>query len=387
MRKALATFLSAAILVSACACSKKDEKETTADPSSEVTTSGTIAGTTVIDTSTDTTADTTSDTSKDTSTATAGTTYIGPPRQTEAPDYGDSKTSEICELMKSITGIRVATAKALVEDYFKSAFVNTYVGLDISYEEDPKGEEFYRSYCYMKVSSDDLEFNKFIFVANEEYGNVHEVYFINSNAKNTDNSLDPSDLSQEEMQEYYSKLEQDLTGCFGPAADSKAVDKAKPYAGAYAEFKVDEDCTFRLEYSSHQGNDLVQIICTNSAERKHFIGDTDHTDPDIGKMYDKEAKPEDIVTDEKTGRTYVKNQLLVSFTMGTPDDWEKMESICKEIDAEIVGYIELTSDFQIEFNHDMTYEELEELAKKLEDEYYFIIDVSLNHAMPMQTND
>ena len=83
----------------------------------------------------------------------------------------------------------------------------------------------------------------------------------------------------------------------------------------------------------------------------------------------------------------MKNQLLVSFTMGTPNDWEKMESICQEIDAEIVGYIEFTSDFQIEFKHDKTYEELEELAKKLEDEYYFIINVSLNLSFPMQTND
>ena len=83
-------------------------------------------------------------------------------------------------------------------------------------------------------------------------------------------------------------------------------------------------------------------------------------------MYDKEAKPEDFVTDKKSGIKYVKNQLLVSFTMGTPNDWEKMESICQEIDAEIVGYIEFTSDFQIEFKHDKTYEELEELAKKLE---------------------
>ena len=141
MRKVLATILSATILLSICACGRKKETETTADPSSEVTTSEAAAGTTVIDTSTDTT----SDTSKDTSTATAGTTYIGPPRQTEAPDYGDSKTSEICELMKSITGIRVATSRALVEDYFKSAFVNTSVGLEICYVDDPKGEEIYRS--------------------------------------------------------------------------------------------------------------------------------------------------------------------------------------------------------------------------------------------------
>ena len=56
-------------------------------------------------------------------------------------------------------------------------------------------------------------------------------------------------------------------------------------------------------------------------------------------------------------------------------------------DGEIVGYIEFTSDFQIEFKHDKTYEELEELAKKLEDEYYFIINVSLNLSFPMQTND
>jgi FtsZ-interacting cell division protein YlmF len=58
-------------------------------------------------------------------------------------------------------------------------------------------------------------------------------------------------------------------------------------------------------------------------------------------------------------------------------DKEFMEEACKAIDAEIVGYTEITSDFQIEFVEDKTYEELEEIAEQLK-EYDFVRDVFFN---------
>ena len=67
--------------------------------------------------------------------------------------------------------------------------------------------------------------------------------------------------------------------------------------------------------------------------------------------------------------------------MGTPNDKEKIQKICEELDAEIVGYIEITSDFQIEFKQDKTYEELMKIAKELEEKYYYIISVTPNYAM------
>ena len=50
------------------------------------------------------------------------------------------------------------------------------------------------------------------------------------------------------------------------------------------------------------------------------------------------------------------------------------------IGAEIVGYIELTSDFQIEFKRDMSYDDLMKVADELRQQYYFILDITLNTA-------
>ena len=51
--------------------------------------------------------------------------------------------------------------------------------------------------------------------------------------------------------------------------------------------------------------------------------------------------------------------------------------VCEEVGAEIVGYIEITSDFQIEFKEDKTYEELEEIADYIYG-YPFISNITLN---------
>ena len=68
-------------------------------------------------------------------------------------------------------------------------------------------------------------------------------------------------------------------------------------------------------------------------------------------------------------------------TRSEEESENKMEEICKEIDAEIVGCIEITNDYQIEFKRDMTYDELMQISTELEENYYFIESVTLNLAM------
>ena len=111
---------------------------------------------------------------------------------------------------------------------------------------------------------------------------------------------------------------------------------------------------------------------------------TDNPDPeyetepleDIGENYSKEVAEDDVVFDEETGIQYAKNQLLISCDIGVPK--ELMQDVCNEINAEIVGYIEITSDFQIEFKEDKTFEELEAMMIELPEKYDFIRGASFN---------
>ena len=369
MKRLIAVLLSITLILSATACGEKSDPEISGDPETSSSSDITAA----------------SGTMTDNTTASPDGIYIGPTRATEAPDYGDGTVADLCELMHKITGKRVYQSVALVEDFFKAGFETSYMGYSVSYEEDPSGEECFTYYYYMKISTDELAFNRFIFTANEEYGIVHTVEFLNSNSTH-DNSLNPSEYTQDDMREYFSRLEKDLTKCLGNPESSQKLDDSNLFAPAYAEYKKGE-CTFRLEYHSST-EDEVRIKCANSVERKHLIKDTDlepsATDDDgwadLGDMYYKDSTGDDIVTDENTGIRYVKNQLLVSIKIGTPDAKNKMEEICKEIDADIVGCIEITNDYQIEFSRDMTYDELMQISTELEEDYYFMDSVTLNYA-------
>ena len=116
---------------------------------------------------------------------------------------------------------------------------------------------------------------------------------------------------------------------------------------------------------------------TTSKDAYESIGDQ-------GDGYYKEARDRDIVSDPESGYKYVMNQLLISCEMGTPR--AEIEKICKELNAEIVGYIPLSSDFQIEFKEGKSYKELKEEAERIE-KYPFVLEVTFNHPMPpLQAN-
>lgn len=128
-----------------------------------------------------------------------------------------------------------------------------------------------------------------------------------------------------------------------------------------------------LEVASVEtGDDPTTTVTTETSD----TSDTDYsreTLGDIGENYYKEASADDVV--EYDGLRCVKNQLLVSCNIGTSK--EQMEEVCEEVGAEIVGYMEITSDFQIEFTEDKTYDELEEIADYLYG-YPFVSFISLN---------
>jgi len=71
-----------------------------------------------------------------------------------------------------------------------------------------------------------------------------------------------------------------------------------------------------------------------------------------------DATPEEIAVDESTGISYVKNQVLVSAQPDVPRN--TIKRLAGTLGAEIIGYIELTNDYQLEFIEDKTLEELNE---------------------------
>lgn len=96
---------------------------------------------------------------------------------------------------------------------------------------------------------------------------------------------------------------------------------------------------------------------------------------DIGEIYMKDFTEDDIVFDEETGLRFIRNQLLVSAFLGTPK--EAIEEIANEVGAVIVGYIEISCDYQFEFTNDVSLEELSVIAEYI-DGYPYISDVTLN---------
>ena len=102
---------------------------------------------------------------------------------------------------------------------------------------------------------------------------------------------------------------------------------------------------------------------------------SDGASGDAGEMYYKEPEAKDIVTDPENGVKYVKNQLLVSAF--TDADRYDVENIINEVGADIVGYIGLTNDYQIEFRREMTIADLQYAADIL-DSCSFISCVTLN---------
>ncbi|MDE6592029.1 MAG: sigma-70 family RNA polymerase sigma factor [Oscillospiraceae bacterium] len=111
---------------------------------------------------------------------------------------------------------------------------------------------------------------------------------------------------------------------------------------------------------------------------KSTITEPDENDNDIidiGEAYFKEITSPDDIIDAGNGLYCVKHQLLL-----TADDnvgFEQIRELAESYNASIVGYIELTNDYQIEFNYDIDIDELKGMISIISDIPY-IQNVSLN---------
>lgn len=124
-----------------------------------------------------------------------------------------------------------------------------------------------------------------------------------------------------------------------------------------------------------QGDNL-QMYPDNYAVKVivHSTMRTDMRDDVIGIAYFEDLKAEDYRI-ESDGIQYVANQLNLVGKDGVT--FEQIAQLGEEYEFEIVGYIELTNDYQVKFVMDKTYEELNALMEEL-GQNELILEVELN---------
>lgn len=149
------------------------------------------------------------------------------------------------------------------------------------------------------------------------------------------------------------------------------------------------NCSNILKYSDFlEGNNCIKVLDWSDVGSLYRYNENKQDEKDIGEAYFKKPMEEDVALNEETGIVYVKNQVLVSALPGA--DKIIFEDIAKEIGAEIVGYIELSNDYQLEFAEYKNSEELENIIAYLNSLSfisYASLNVVSNSEPEMITND
>ncbi|MCH5349263.1 MAG: cellulose binding domain-containing protein [Oscillospiraceae bacterium] len=106
-------------------------------------------------------------------------------------------------------------------------------------------------------------------------------------------------------------------------------------------------------------------------------------DDDDDGIYMKPITSEDEIAYKDTGFAYVRNQILLM-----ADDsisFDEMSDIADDMNADIVGYIDITNEYQIEFRYNVELEDLENIIDDLEQKP-FIEYAALNYAFELHTD-
>lgn len=104
---------------------------------------------------------------------------------------------------------------------------------------------------------------------------------------------------------------------------------------------------------------LTEMVFSNSVER------SEENLADIGEVYFKDIENVDDIATDANGFQYVKNQFLV--TAYNDVSYATMETLGDTYDADIVGYIELTNDYQFEIEYDVTATDIYNIINELTD--------------------
>lgn len=143
-------------------------------------------------------------------------------------------------------------------------------------------------------------------------------------------------------------------------------------------------CTFALFYQGILESDFAEKIFdsflvdneTESVDRK-----VPETNESGFVFYQSSAK--NIVTDIKSGISYVNNELLV--TLKSVDYVNNLKAFLSDLDAKIVGEITELAEYQILLNRAYTYKELTELQAKMQN-FFWVNSASLNYTFEITTD-
>ena len=144
--------------------------------------------------------------------------------------------------------------------------------------------------------------------------------------------------------------------------------------------EIEVDGSVSIGFLVNDGN--VEADITNISVSSHSVIDQAATDSEIEDETDcivsrvKAADEGDIVYNENTGVSYVKNQILICTHMGVPED--VIEMLATDIHAEVVGYLDGSLIYQLEFEGEKDYDELADVIQYLEG-FSFLSCVSLNY--------
>lgn len=108
---------------------------------------------------------------------------------------------------------------------------------------------------------------------------------------------------------------------------------------------------------------ILDFVMSTVKIKNYFINDgdvngdiSDDSDENVGRIFFKDISSKDDLIYDSEGNCYVKNQMLITVRSGV--SFKTVSNLAFQMYGKIVGYIELTNDYQIEFIHDKSADEL-----------------------------
>lgn len=128
--------------------------------------------------------------------------------------------------------------------------------------------------------------------------------------------------------------------------------------GAIVAQKIEIDGEYSVNLNKNDS--FMKSFGLGKVEQTEWEEDEDLLD--IGQVYCKKLTLRDDIMYDPEGFECVKNQLLLTAAEGV--DYSVISELALQYQAEIVGYIEITNDYQIEFIQDMSLEDMEKIAEQ-----------------------
>ena len=129
---------------------------------------------------------------------------------------------------------------------------------------------------------------------------------------------------------------------------------------------VDANSSIALGFQAIKNGDpmiddisLTEMVFSNSIER------SEDNLVDIGEAYYKDIENLDEIDTDENGIEFVKNQFLL--TAYNDVSYDEIEALGNEYNADIVGYIALTNDYQFEIEYDVNANDIYQIIEELMD--------------------